>query len=395
MHRTLLQPRFVASFLVLLTVAVLFARRPDQFFHPYVWIEDKEALRSYLDHGIGLLLVPTSGYMITATKIIDYIAFRTSISWTPEIQVALTVLFTSAVIVAIALSPSHLKSPVFCSLAALLVPLNSEQFAVSAYAFWWAGLLLIIALLWDETKQPLRWLFILLGGLSSPLAVTLFPLFAIRAITERRRSEYIAVALVSVAAIVQAASIIKPNSGTIHKITVEAVSLALNGFVGGFLHVYYFAPIAMIVIATLVWFARNRLNRYFYMLVAVYTITCGTIALRIPLEWYAGMPNPATTAPRYSFYPFILLAWILIWVAAVSQTWVRAAIAAVLIAVHVPALPYMQRREDAIDWRKELAICSTQSTYELPIHYNGVAKEAWHVTVSGAECRNLQAWSLL
>ena len=159
-------------FLIVLTVAVLFMRRPDQFWHPYIWVEDGYyTLRFSLEDGWRTIFAPLAGYLCVASKLIGYAAYRISILWAPEIELALTVAFTSAVVAAVAYSPTHLRWPFLCAVAVLFVPTDSEVFAVSAYAFWWAGLLMFLALLWDTARgrEWLRWSFIVFGGLSSPL----------------------------------------------------------------------------------------------------------------------------------------------------------------------------------------------------------------------------------
>ena len=61
--------------------------------------------------------------------------------WAPEIALVLTVAFTCAVVVAVALSPTHLRWPYLCAIAVLTIPVDPEVYAVSLLAFWWAGLL--------------------------------------------------------------------------------------------------------------------------------------------------------------------------------------------------------------------------------------------------------------
>lgn len=388
--------RIQIASLIVATVLILFARRPDQFLHPYMWVEDgRWTLPQYMDGGARIFLIYVSGYYITLTKLISYIAFSISISWAPEIQTALTVLCTCGVIVAIALSPTHLRAAPFCALAALLVPLDPEVFTIPAYAFWWAGFLLVLALLWKgQTKQPLRWFFVLLGGLSVPLAVSLFPLFVLRAAWERRRSEIIVAMVAAIPAAVQTFGIYdhrrRYGGGTFYPIDLATIQAGIELFVGGFLRVRSYAPIAVVMIALMAWRLRERLDRHFVFLVAIFAITCGSVALRIPLvSTLHDHPDPALIAPRYAFYPFVFLSWILIWLAAVSSTWARWAISAVLVAVTIPALPYMQRRADAIDWRAQLSACANSTEYQLPIHYNGKAAEAWTLKRTGEQCRTM------
>jgi hypothetical protein len=102
-------------------------------------------------------------------KLISYIAFSISILWAPEIETVLMVLMTCAVIVAIARSPTHLPAPFLCAIAVLLVPSGAEVFAVSAYANWWAGLLLLLPPIWRQESQYVKNFFIIIWRLINPV----------------------------------------------------------------------------------------------------------------------------------------------------------------------------------------------------------------------------------
>jgi hypothetical protein len=191
--------------LITFTIVVLVARRPDQFTHPYAWIEDGTIiLPAYLDRGFDSIFEPVSGYLILSSKLIALSAFKLSAEYAPEIMVVLTTVFTCSVILAIALSPTHLPLPYLCAIATLIIPTDPEVFAISELSFWWAGLLSVLALLWDAERGRL-WLragYLVFGGLSSPIVVPVAGLLVLRALVERRRSEFVAAAVaVAVAAI--------------------------------------------------------------------------------------------------------------------------------------------------------------------------------------------------
>lgn len=378
--------------LVLLTVAILFARRPDQFLHPYVWVEDGQYVMRFVIHdGWRTIFEPLAGYLLVASKVINYVAYSLSGLWAPELQVALTVAFTCGVACAIAFSPTHLRWPFACALAALLVPTNPEVFAIAGYAFWWAALLLILALVWDTTRgmQALRLFFITFGGLSSPLAISLAPLFLLRAGIERKQSEWIASGVAVFAALAQMYAIhIQRIPNTFYMPEPLTVWVAVRQFVGEFFHIGSLAPLAVAALLALTWFARKKLDRHFMLLVFAYAIVCASVAVRNPLGNFAGM-DPFLAGPRYYFYPFILLSWIVLWLAAESAKAVQIATAGILATILLLALPGMQRRDDQIDWREQLQACARSETYQLPVHYNGNAKDVWRAPYTGAECRSV------
>ena len=84
-------------------------------------------------------------------------AFSLSILWAPQIAAMLVVMLTCCVVLAVAFSPTHLKCAPICALSIILVPTDAEVFVVSSYAFWWAGILVFLALFWD-TRRGRDWL---------------------------------------------------------------------------------------------------------------------------------------------------------------------------------------------------------------------------------------------
>ena len=384
--------------LIAVTVAILFARRPDQFLHPQMWIEDGfVTLRAFLEGGARILYLPLNGYLITATKLISYAAFATSVRWAPEIETALVVAFTCAVTAAIAFSPTHLRWPFLCALVALLAPTGPEVFAVAAYAFWWAGLLLLLALLWDADRgrAGLRNAFILLGGLSSPLVVSLAPLFAVRAALTRRRDDVVALAFVALTAAAQAYAMSTQRAGEVVGGALDpwAAWAGVTKFVGGFVRVDALGPVMLVVLALVVWSLRRRLDRHFYLLAAAYALVCASVVLRIPLDWFLRMGATAEGA-RYFFYPFVLFMWLLLWLACEAGPLVRATCVAVIAVGILLGVPYMQWHHDAIDWRAQLDACASADHAELTVQYLGTAADAWHAKFTGEECRALLAKSL-
>ena len=139
---------------------------------------------------------------------------------------------------------------------------------------------------------------------------------------------------------------------------------------------------------------RSRLDRYFVLLVLLFIAAAIAITMRVPLDDFAHLA-PFGSGPRYFFYPFILLSWIIIWLASVSPRPVQAVLAAALSLTVVLAGPRLSRRHDPLDWKHEVLACAqTDGDHELPIHYIGSATEMWHVKLTGAQCRRLLARSL-
>lgn len=383
----------------MVAATILFARRPDQFLHPYIWVEEGVyTLRFYAESGWNTLFEPLAGYLLTASKLIDLTAFQLSILWAPEIAAALAIAFTCAVVVAIALSPTYLRWPYACALAPLLVPSNPEVFGTGSYAFWWAGLLLLLTVLWTEEKQWLRSIYLLLGGLSSPLIGAIVVLLGLRLVLERNRRELIATLIAAAASFAQVLGMLAQAQIGVEALNTwpDLASLPVLGqkFVGGFFHAdtKLAALVIAAAVAVLAWWMRRRLDRYFVLLVLSFLAVALLVAFRMPADDLRGLA-PFGSGPRYFFYPFILLSWILIWLAAVSPRPVQAVLAAGFALTLVLAGPRLSRRHDPLDWKHEVLACAQADRYELPIHYLGSKDEMWHVKLTGAQCRLLLARS--
>jgi hypothetical protein len=387
--------------LTIFTILVLFLRRPDQFLHPYIWIEDGWFnLRTFANHGAYVLVEPVSGYEIFATKLISYIAFSISILWAPEIETVLMVLMTCAVIIAIARSPTHLPTPFLCAIAVLLIPSDAEVFAVSAYANWWAGLLLLLPPIWRQESQYVKNFFIVFGGLSTPLIFPATLALLVRCAIDRTRSDVVS-ALVAVAISASQLLVLRSMGGIEQRtLDVETVRLAIDKF-GGFFFVGAFTFdntsyaglgfFIFLVLTIVAWMSRAKFDRYFGLLVFMYAIICATVAARGPMVHL----HPFVGGPRYFFYPFVLMMWISIWIAMASGIVVRAAMCAALAFALIAAGSQLSRRHDVFDWRANLKACALSDHYTLPIQFNRTREDALRASpvMTGEECRKLLARS--
>ena len=378
----LASPLFQAAILAAVTVLVLFLRRPDQFLHPYIWVEEgKYVLREYLNGGLWVLTKPLAGYSQLVVEDHRLSLLQAVHSLGAGDRTFLTVAFSAGVVIAVALSPTYLRWPFLCAIAVLVVPTDAEVFAISAYAFWWAGVLLFLAVLWDADRGErwLRWLFILLGGLSSPILGAATMLIALRAVVERRRSEFLALGVAISgrrrAGLRHAATACEVFR---HQFGFDTVAARSSANMSGF---FIAMPASFSACSCLPWRSprpgrrRARLDRYFYLLVLMFFVVAFVISLRLRTFGI----DKFDTAPRYFFYPFILFSWILIWIAAVSTRPVRMGIAAAFAIALLVAGTGLSRRHDAVDWRAHLLACAKSDEYEMPFHYIGKAKKMWEV----------------
>jgi hypothetical protein len=382
--------------LVAITVLALFFRRPDQFLHPYIWVEDGfYNLKTFAQHGAYVLIEPLAGYHLFAVKLLSYLAFSISVPWAPEIELVLIGTFTCAVILAIFLSPTHLPQPFLCAIAPLLVPMAPEVFAVAPYAGWWAGLLLFLVPLWRSREAtPWRWFTILLGGLSSPIIVPIAGIQSARAIIDRSRIEIATAALCVLVAAVQFITFwsiagIPMLATRPRDLLKDSIGLVGSFFVGSQPdHNYYLAAgaVAASFFGASVWAIRRGLDRYFLLFMMMAGAACFASLSRAPLS----LIHPYLSGPRYFFYPFVLFIWAGIWIATQMRPWARYALAGSYMFVLAFAWSGMNWRHIPLDWRGYLALCAQSNGLELPIQWGhpikGHTEVEWRA-FSGEECR--------
>jgi hypothetical protein len=380
--------------LVITSIAILFLRRPDQFLTPAMWAEEGVyILAQYADRGLTTIFEPINGYINLSARLLALAAYKTSLAWAPEVAMTLTIAFTCAVVLAIAMAPTVLRWPFLCALAVLLVPSDPEVFGVALYSFWWAGLLLLLALLWDASRGAtwLRFAFIALGGLSSPLIVPFAALMLLRAAVERDRQEVAAAAIASLFAVVQLNTLIATGTAAAAQlIGWREAYVAVNKLAGLFLAEpakWIKGPgfVVLALVCASAWRVRRQLDWRFYLLTLAYLAVCSATVLRAPVPDL----HIIVGGPRYYFYPLTLLMWLMLWIAALSPNAVRAVLAIGYVLAVLSIGSNMSRRHEALEWRRHIAACAGSERYEVPVLVESKASDVWKVPLTGAQCRQM------
>jgi len=386
------------------TLLALVLRRPSQWSNPYVWVEDgKDLLPQFLQYGWSTLLHPVAGYILIPNKLINAISVTLSFRWLPEISLALAAMMTVGVMVMLALAPTRLKAPWACALAVLAVPTDPEVFSTSAYALWWGGFLVLMPLFWDERRAPsLRWRMpmLLLGALSSPLIVMMTPLYGARALLLRRRTEWCMFGAACVLGAIQATLVVlNPVASQEHR-SVPGIPALLERFLGHFLlwrpEMTQPALIAgmglglLIVILIGAW-AQRREGWVLPGLIACFLLSVAAAAARVPVDPL----DPFNGGPRYFFYPYIFLAWILIHLISESRALARAMITVLLLVPITQTVQYGTRTHATLDWRQQLQECTSGRSSAGPfVHWTGRLENLWNAPLTAEQCRQLVSNSL-
>jgi hypothetical protein len=129
----------------------------------------------------------------------------------------------------------------------------------------------------------------------------------------------------------------------------------------------------------------------FWLLLASLVLIVAITSVRVPVRDI----HPLLAGPRYFFYPDILIAWLMLWLASRADGLARVALTILTVVPALQILPSMQRRHAAIDWAAHIRQCAGQDgQFPVPIHFAGDSKDMWTVKLSGQECRSLLARSL-
>jgi hypothetical protein len=405
--RTARGQRFLEAVLLgLVMLLIMMYRRPTQFEAPYVWVEDGLLnITDYLASGWKSLWHPIAGYFSVPIKLLNALSMSLSFRWLPEISMALALLFTYAVLLAVAYAPTRLRWPFACALAVMLIPSDSENFAVSLYVGWWGSILALLPLYWngDARRDGLRIALIVIGGLSSPLIAGLVPLYAIRYALIRKRIELVALLVVVVISALQYYAVSQAKMVPGGKMFGISISMLIEKFFGLYLSVapnflqsglLFWLGLGLIAFIVASWLQHRReLGLTFILLGLSLGVAIASTVARVPLD----IIHPVQAGPRYFFFPFILLSWVLIQLASLDKAGTRLFACMILAASLRNMLDGGRRLHGTQDWRGSLQAClqtPLPQLYKIPIHYTGDNNNLWHLELNADQCRKLIQESL-
>lgn len=392
----------VLKLLILLVVcaAVLVWRRPDQIWQPYIWSEDgSHILWQYMLFGFKSFTETVNGNYIFSAKVINILAYKISFWYYPEIAALLSNLFIMLVICAVAYAPTHLKAPWWCAVAALFVKTGAECFGVALYSFWWAGLLLVLAVMWrNDRRFILRLVFVLVGGFSSPIIMGAAFLFIILAAITRTKKDIITAVVALIPFLFQISrSLAYGGTSLVNLFTLETWLFSVRNFLGTFVNMYggntqlLIWGLILLAIIVLAGFrtapgvkAFIRENLYYFMLFMWLLASIASGIYRMPLMLEAEAPFFAPYQ-RYFFYPGIILAWLVIWiVVSAGNAFLRVLVKAflVLVLVNFTYLGYYKEMRIThpgdLHWRSELCKAiddDDPDTYPVELYYLGIFED--------------------
>ena len=391
---------------------ILFSRRQAQWSSPQVWSEDGVlVLAGFFKHGWLSLLEPVNGYLITVPKLVSKLSLSLSALYYPIVSTVLSCTFAALVCLAIVLAPTRLRGRLACAIAVLAVPSDPEVFALPLYTFWWASLLLFLLVLWREEASGLAWrlLFLLLGGLSSPVILLVLPLLYVRAVLYRRHpAEWILALAATVISALQVYYMVAGSAGGMPPLpSLLQFTLPVffgNYLLGSFVHIipatagqghgllslWLASAVVLALLAGWLWQARRDTVAWTLLF-----LLAGAVALSVARVDPA-LLQPGLVGPRYFYFPFIVTSWIGVQFFCISSE-ARFRTLLVLLALLVLANAGMvwSRGHDDLRWSEQLRSCRMFPVYSIPVHTTGDRAHAWSLQLPGAACQQVLQADLL
>ncbi len=402
MTSTLRRPIVAAAVASFAAIAILYLRRGTTFTKAEVWNEDGlTLLPDFLTHGWASLLHSYQGYVNTVPRILtgltvtfapgDYAVASTVLAW----------LVTAAVVAFVAWAPVQLRGGLLLGLVCMLLPTQPECLGTPLYASWWTTIPLLLLPFWEKAPShfALRACVLALGGLSSPIVAVTTPLMVLRALRERTAADAALAVLSTVCAVLQALAVLTtPKSAPGFTPTWETPRIILEKFFGWFIWdtdwITHFQGISLLLVAGVVvlaatiaaaWHMRNG-----WLGVGLFYLIGGTIAAVIARVGVDPI-NPAGGGPRYFFYPFILIGWLLVSMAVSAPRLAARVVAILLLSVSLVNAVMSQWSLDHAEthWSQHIASCVHFEDYSMPIVLDGRAGYVWRQTYTREQCRRL------
>ncbi|OLP16617.1 hypothetical protein BST81_20695 [Leptolyngbya sp. 'hensonii'] len=389
-----------------LTILVFFLRRSDQFLDPQVWVEDGiYYLPSFLEDSFRSLLEPVppvGGYLTVIPKLISGISlWLVGLHYYPIVSTVFSTLFSGLVMSLIALSPISLKGQVLLVIFALFIPTDVECFVLPSYTFWFAGLALFLLPFWnpDDSKSQkiLRTITLWFCGLSSPAIVPVSTVLLVKSLISKRLFEALftlqALLIAGIQIYIYSRNLQSSDQSAslmnLNKISIDHLDKIISKLFGYYsfysfgndeANLYFGFVIVTIIASAILLIAKKKEIAFENPLISLsflLFLNIGLVAFRVSVSSI----HPYLAGPRYFFYPFILLSWILVQISHQKSNVLRIPAIICLALAVLNALPKFQRHHESLKWNQAVNRLVQKGEATLPIHFDGVAARKWTVTL--------------
>ena len=380
---------------------LLFSRRSAQLINPQVWSEDGTVhIPAFIDHGLASIFDPVGGYLIFIVKTISAISLSISVTQYPVISACLTWLFTVFVATCVAKCPTYLKNKFICAVLIFFIPTIPEVFGISIYSFEWASILLFLLVLWKkDSKFYLHRIFLLIiGGLSSPVIYLITPILIFRAIRFKNIlvEKILAIIGISLVAVQYLSSPTTPLQTTGFKYIINNMDTTIpvffgNFFIGNtigpnFILLWFFSGLIFIVISG--YLIKTKFNSLSLTLIYLLFGSIVISTLRTDVLFI----RSSLSGPRYFFFTYIFLYWILIqFITTTKSTILKYFLILLIFTGVINAFPVWSENHDDLNWPYQIKRCASTKNFNIPFgnSYSPLKRDAWHVILPQNVCQKL------
>ena len=386
-------------------LGVWFLRRPDQFLHPYVWVEEYQMLNRYQTQGLlHTLFAPVQGYFVLPTSFSVGFASAISFLHVPLIDYWFSTAWFVATLCLILIPSSTIRLRWRVGLVVLMVlaPTNPEVFGIAEYAFWWTTLWPLISIMWSKDYWWLRVPALVIGGMSSLAGAALVVPYAFLYLATRQRRYLAGSAVLTVTLVIQVVAYFTSSRSSrtpLHPIHVALQELRnfsdyafawLKPTDSNFL-AFTGACLLLGIIGVVLYTTLQARSPYSNVLIALVIglLVVGVLS-SIPAPLLA---DPIAAGPRYYFLPYVVLGWVLLMIAVTSKVpWARIS-ATVLIVMSLLVLSQnFSRHDDLVSWSHQLQRCETTTRpFAVPVQFDGTSADLWQglLVITPQTCRSL------
>lgn len=327
-------PRTQSWAAVIVSIAVLVARKPWALTNPQLWAEDGTVHLNLVDQwGVRALFIPDRGYLNLIPRLIAWLAkIATDVAWWPAIYNYAALGMTALVFARLASRRLELPGKPWLILSFVLVPGGGEVFLNIANVHWLTGFFFVLQALITRPKTTAQRVgdltAVVLAGLTDPSAIIFLPLLAWRWWRDRHADNLTVLLAAGACATTQAYFLqttgphFAAQSAPLHLLELlqRTGSRLIIGPVLGPQVVALLTPIAQALIAwaaimlLVVWAVRPHERRPLRLAVlaawALISIAC---IYRIrPDTWDVELSDLGFAEP-YFYMSRLLLVWLLVW----------------------------------------------------------------------------------
>lgn len=331
----------------IVSLIVLFARRPQAFLRPEFWAEDFSFLLAAEHDGLTSFFAPQAGYLHFIPRTIAWFGSFLDPFLQPGFYLLgwLTVMF--AVIFACLSPRHHLPLKPWLALAVLIVPHTGEVFFTPTNAQWVAALGLLLTSLKDDPVKPSEWFadlaFLVFAGLSGPFIFFALPLFLLRVWQRRTARSFALAGLATVLTGVQGWFVAHLGAdpefagpfSLLNLFATVSYRLVCNVFFGAWITGEQ-SPVMAVAVACAVlaflgfaaWRSPRRAEFFRLLGFIVLLLAATTVRKRFDLWGWGDIGN----GDRYFFGPKVILLWLtLIVLVGQPRRWVQGVLVTLLL----------------------------------------------------------------